>query len=157
MIRSLRQRHSRVAVVMGLLLPLAFAAGIAARRPVPEVSELPFARESTPHNYSEVEWDRAHLFPRTPALVSLLRDANATRFAVEVSIPEGFAKPDVLVYWYSGPQPGPRDIPADSVLLGACDACLPLPASAQAGRLLLYSLADHEILDTSQSFTLRKL
>ena len=104
----------------------------------------------------EVEWDRVHLFPRTSAMVALLRDANATHFAVEVSTSEGFAKPDVLVYWYSGPQPSPRDIPDDSVLLGACNTRLPLPASAQAGRLLLFSLADHEILDTSQLFTVRK-
>jgi len=50
--------------VTGVLLPLAFAVGIAARRPVPDVSVLPAALAPAPRNFSSLEWDRADLFPR---------------------------------------------------------------------------------------------
>jgi len=157
MIRSLRQRHRRIAVVTGVLLPLAFAVGIAARRPVPDVSVLPAALAPAPRNFSSLEWDRADLFPRTSARVRLWRDPNRTnQFAIEISLPRDFAKPDVLVYWSAGTQPSTNALPDDSRLLGVCGSPLPLLAATDGGKLLLYSLADRELLDASQSFAVRQ-
>jgi hypothetical protein len=159
MIRSLRQRHRRIAVVSGVLLPLSLIVGIAARRPAQGVSELPMAIDRAAPSFSVVDWERADLFPRTSARVRLVRDPSITnRFGIEISLPKDFARPDVLVYWDAGTLASTNVLPDEALLLGACGSPLPLPASvrAGAGKLLLYSLADREVLDASQSFTARQ-
>ena len=62
-------------------------------------------------------------------------------------------KPDLLVYWLAGSVRVTGKLPDQAVLLGAFQpsVALPLPqnAAATGGSLVLYSLADQEVVDAS--------
>src|SRR5215208_6851605 len=100
MIRPLRQRHRRMVTVIGVLLPIAFAAGITARKPAPAVARLPAALAGTPQHFEAVEWVRDDLFTKTAIQVRLLREkVGAGHSAVALLAPKDFLKPDLIVYW----------------------------------------------------------
>ena len=67
------------------------------------------------------------------------------------------AKPDVLVYWAAGKETAVEGLPDNARLLGALSnhAPLPIPADVrgEAGRFVLYSLADHEVVATSKALS----
>ena len=162
MIRPLRQRHRRMITIIGVLLPIAFAAGIAARRPAPTVATLPTALATTQRHFEAVEWERADLFTKTPIQVRLLRErAGAARFAVEFSAAKDFVKPDLIVYWVANSPNLTDTLPDNARLLGAFNSSLALPLSPDAGPgsgvLVLYSLADQKIVEVSKPFALQKL
>lgn len=153
MIRPLRQQHRRIVIALGLFLPLVFAAGIAARKPVPSVQELPAALRPAPQPVMDQVWKRSGLFSNAPVEVRCLREKDSARLAVQCSAPAGFLKPDLLVYWVAGKAPPAGTLPENAALLGEFDSPrLPLPAEAATanGRLVLYSLADNEIVDVSK-------
>ena len=54
----LRQRHRRVFAVLGVLLPVAFAIGIAARKPVTGVAALPGELAQTRSEFTTTVWER---------------------------------------------------------------------------------------------------
>ncbi|HTI97826.1 MAG TPA: hypothetical protein VL527_02900 [Dongiaceae bacterium] len=157
MIRPLRQRHRRMFVVLGIALPLAFAGGIIARKAVPQVAHLPAGINPVQPEYSAVEWERTDLFPTNAITVRLLRNApGAGRRAVAFAAPADFVKPDLIAYWVPGNSAPIADLPETAQLLGTfASAALPLPepASQQPGCLVLYSLADSEIVAASKTFT----
>jgi hypothetical protein len=160
MIRPLRQRHRRVVIVLGVFLPVAFAVGIAARKSVPGMTSMPKELVASPQSFAVTEWERADLFTKTPIQVRLLRErAGAAHFAVELSAPKDFAKPDLIVYWLAVGTKITDTIPDGAFLLGSFHslAALPLPleAGSASGVLVLYSLADHVIVETSKSFALQ--
>ena len=68
------------------------------------------------------------------------------------------AKPDVLVYWAAGKETAVEGLPDNARLLGALSNHLPLPTDArgETGRLVLYSLADHELVAVSRGFIVQK-
>ena len=150
MIRPLRIRHRRSLTVLGVVLPVAFGLGIAARKPLPQMGAVPIElREATPPHAATV-WERPDLFTNAPVQVRLLREAG--HFAVACAAPTDFVKPDLLVYW-SGSPPTNDKLPNAAVLLGVFTAsALPLPADAanRDGLLVLFSLADQEIIAVSQ-------
>jgi hypothetical protein len=156
MIRPLRQRHRRMVLALGLFLPVAFAVGLAARKPVPTVSELPSALAIAPQRFETVEWQRAGLFTNVPVAVRLLREQKAAgEFAAAFSAPDDFLKPDLLVYWVAGRADLTGALPDNAILLGAFGATpLPLPdgVAKSDGRLVLFSLADGEIESVSAPF-----
>ena len=154
MILPLRKHHSRVFAILGVFLPVAFALGIAARKPVPIVGVLPQGLAHAPEKSLSVVWERADLFSKTQIQVHLLRGlAGGGRLAVSLSAARDFAKPDLLAYWVVG-NPAVRDkLPENAVLLGVfSSSAVPLPAEAAAvdGVLILFSLADQEIVDVSR-------
>lgn len=156
MILSLRRRHRRMFAVLGVLLPLAFAAGLAARKPVPAAAALP--RElATPAPATAADWERTDLFMRFPVQVRRLRAAagEPPALALRATDPQ-FARPDLLVYWLPHAPAASGELPADAILLGAfAAAALPLPPVAAAeGVLALYSLADQELVAVSVPFQL---
>ena len=158
MILPLRRRHRRIFTVIGILLPAVFVAGIAARKPVPTTA-LPNSLISAEETFSVNQWDRHDLFTNIAIRVQLLREAsNTNRIAIQMSAPKDFVKADLLVYWLPVESTLKDNIPEDAVLLGAFVSGLPLPMSpAMAGKpgaLVLYSLADHEIVSVSQPVTL---
>ena len=160
MIRPLRQRHRHMIVGLGVFLPLAFAAGIVARKPVPGMTSLPKELAVSLREFAVTEWERADLFTKTPIQVRLLRERTGVgRFAVGFSAPKNFAKPDLIVYWVAGISNLTETVPDTARLLGAFHSSSPLPlpveAVASSGMLVFYSLADHEILETSKAFELR--
>jgi len=150
MIRPLRILHRRTLTVMGVVLPVAFGLGIAARKPVPQMGVVPVElREATPEPAATV-WERRDIFTNAPVQVCLLRATD--HLMVGCAAPTGFVKPDLLVYW-SGSPPITDKLPSDAILLGAFTAsALPLPADAanRDGLLILFSLADQEIIAASQ-------
>lgn len=155
MIRPLRQRHRHIFMVLGVFLPVAFAVGIAARKPAPLANKLPAALTATTQEFNNIEWQRADLFAKSPVQVRLLREQNrAGSFAIALSAAKDCLKPDLLVYWVAGNSSITDTLPGNAQLLGALNSSSPLvlPAGAatQTGVLILYSLADNEIVDVSK-------
>jgi len=161
MIRPLRQRHRLMIIVLGVFLPVAFAVGIAARKPVPGMTSLPKELVASPQTFAVTEWERADLFAKTPIQVWLLRESAGTgRFAVELSGAKDFVKPDLIVYWVAGNPNLTDTLPDNARLLGAFNSSVALPLSPDiapgSGVLVLYSLADQEIVEVSKPFALQK-
>ena len=154
MIRPLRQFHRRAWLALGIVLPVAFIAGIAARQPLPEVNSLPKEISPATAAFASEVWSRADLFPKSPVRIRLLREEVAAgKYAVALSAANDFVKPDLLVYWSDGKSGNPDILPANAILLGAFTTPqlrLPPDAEKTDGRLVLYSLADNEIVDVSQ-------
>ncbi len=85
--------------IVGLLLPLAFIAGIAARKPIPTTMlSTDFLQERKA--FTKATWDRSDLFPKTALRVQLLcQEATTNRCAIQFSAAKDFVKADLLVYW----------------------------------------------------------
>ena len=144
--------------VIGILLPVAFVAGVAARKPIPTTAPSD-ALLSPRQTFSQSGWSRSDLFTNTAVRVQLVHDvANTNRIALQISTPKDFVKADLLVYWLPAQSIFKDNIPDNAVLLGAFVSAQPLPMpptlAEKLGRLILYSLADHEIVAVSQSVTL---
>ena len=128
MIRPLRQRHRRMVIVLGVVLPIAFTVGIAARKPVPGMTSLPKELAASPQTLAVTEWERADIFTKMPIQVRLLREsAGAGHFAVEFSAAKDFVKPDLIVYWVTGSQNITDTLPENARLLAAFSPSSPLP------------------------------
>ena len=161
MIRPLRQRHRRMVIVLGVFLPIAFLIGIAARKSVPGMTSLPQELVASPQKFAVTEWERADLFTKTPIQVRLLREsAGAGHFAVEFSAARDFVKPDLIVYWVAGSPNVTDTLPDNARLLGVFNSSvalsLPPDAGPDSGVLVLYSLADQEIVGVSKPFALEE-
>jgi hypothetical protein len=154
MIRQLRQRHRHIVFALGLFLPVAFAVGIAARKPAQLINELPAALAVALQPFENVEWPHADLFAKSPVQVRLLRERNgAGKFAAAFSAAKSFVKPDLFVYWVAGNSNITNTLPDNAILLGEFTSSpLPLPddAAKSGGVLVLYSLADNEIVEVSK-------
>ena len=158
MILPLRRRHRRMFTVIGILLPAAFVASVAARKPIPTTARsdaLLLPRQI----FSQNGWNRSDLFTNVAVRVQLLHDAaNTNRSALQISTPKDFVKADLLVYWLAAESIVKDNIPDAAVLLGAFVSGQPLSmpptVTEKSGRLILYSLADHEVVSVSQTLTL---
>jgi hypothetical protein len=157
MILSLRKRHRRIFTVLTVFLPIVFAVGMAARRPVPAVRTLPKDIVGSQPVFPYTLWGRNDLFRRTSIDLGLLReDKDRGRYAFSFTAPIDFAKPDLIVYWINGDSTNTITLPVNAVLLGAFDPQRPLVIPDRipdhTGELLLYSLADGEVVDVSKPF-----
>jgi len=157
MILSLRQRHRRIFIALGIFLPVAFTIGIAARKPVPIAANLPAALVIVPPSYESAGSLRTNLFAKTPLQAQILRNRQeSNRFAIELTASKDFLQPDLIVYWVADSTPVTDKVPEGAILLGEFgSSALPLPdqATKSSGQLLLYSLADGEIVDVSKSIS----
>lgn len=158
MIRPLRQWHRVIVCTLGVLLPVAFAAGLVARKPVPVTATVPSGLAGQANDFGRVLWTKADLWPGQRIVTSLRRNA-AGSVAVELMFRD-LAKPDVLVYWAAGKESAVEGLPNNARLLGALSNLNPLSIPAdvrgEAGRFVLYSLADHEVVAASKSFVVEK-
>lgn len=158
MIRPLRQHHRRLFTTLGLLLPVALIVGVAARKAVPSVAALPAGLGTSSQHFTSTEWVRDDLFGKTSIQARLLREStSAGRFVVSLVGPKDFAKPDLIVYWVAGVSSNSTDVPDGARLLGAFGAgALMLPAEilSDEGALVLFSLADQEVVDVSKPLRL---
>ena len=154
MIRPLRQRHRLMVCTLGVLLPIAFTAGVAARKPVPVAVNMPPGLAGKPNDFSKVVWTKTDIWPGQRIVTSLRRDA-AGSLAVELMFRD-LVKPDVLVYWAAGKDTAAEGLPDNARLLGALASRTPLPlptdVRGEAGRFVLYSLADQEVVAVSKDF-----
>lgn len=144
-------------MTLGVLLPLAFAIGIAARKSPPNAVERP-AGFAVPPGFEAVEWERTGLFAKSPVSVRLLREKdNSGRLAIECSADKNFIKPDLIVYWTPENSHFTDRLPDDARLLGPFDSIMTLPedTTKSGGLLVLFSLADGEIVDISKPIRLQ--
>src|SRR5438270_13389197 len=70
MIRPLRQRHRVMISALGVLLPVAFAVGIAARRPIP-VASVPRDLGGKAKDFAQVVWTKPDLWPGHDIITTL--------------------------------------------------------------------------------------
>ena len=158
MIRPLRQRHRVIFCSLGVLLPVAFAAGLVARKPIPVAATVPTELAGHTNDFGRVVWTKTDLWPGQRIITSLRRDA-AGSLAVEL-IFRDLVKPDILVYWGAEKDAAGKGLPDNARLLGALASRTPLPlptdVRGEAGRFVLYSLADHEVVAVSKDFTVKK-
>src|SRR6266496_1812882 len=151
MILPLRQRHRRMFTVLGVLVPIVFVVGIATRKPMPLRTTPQMAADF--RAAESLVWERGDIFSQVPVRVRLLH--SPVYFAVEFLPGRGFAKPDLLVYWVTAKQSATDTLPDNATLLGAFNPSvsfqLPQDADRIGGAVVLYSLADHEIVDWSKS------
>src|SRR5690349_21830035 len=155
MVLPLRQCHRRIVIAMGVILPVALTLGVAARKPAPTVTSLP-ANLATPEISSATTvWDRSDLFAKAAIQVRLLRDnTNGSRFSLKFSAAKDFVKPDLLVYWIPEDSKGVNSLPESALLLGSFHSAslvLPAEAAVHPGVLVLYSLANGEIVGVSKA------
>jgi hypothetical protein len=161
MVRSLRQRHRIVVLTLSALLPAAFLLGIDSRRSIPLLPSLPTSLSHQPVRTYQSVWLRDDLWENMPLRTRLLSDPPHSNLALEVTAADPVVRPDVLLYWLPATSKLDESLPSDAVLLGAWIQQpvnpLPVPQSAKAGqgRLILYSLADHEIVNTSKPFAIQ--
>jgi len=158
MIRPLRRRHRLIVSVLGVVLPTAFAAGLAARKPVPVSTALPTAIAGRSVEFATVLWTKTALWPGHEISTRIRRSALGS-LALDLAVQQ-LPKADVLVYWVAGAETAGDGLPKNARLLGALaeHTLLPLPTGARGERgvLVLYSLADHEIVATSNAFLLER-
>lgn len=158
MIRPLRRLHYQAFMVLGWALPVVFAFGLVARKPFPTLDTLPAALATSGPRFPICLLERGDLFAKSPIQVRLLRETSAHgALAVGFAVDPGYViKPDLMVYWLAGNPAVAEQLPEGARWLGEFNAdALPLPveASATKGVLVLYSLANHEIVEVSQPMT----
>lgn len=149
----LRQRHRRIFAVLGVLLPVAFAVGVAARKTAAPVETLPAELSSQTQTFTATDYERTDLLAKSGVKVRLWQDLSTGKFGVGLVAPKEFVKPDLIVYWLAGQQGISDKLPSDATLLGSfASTVLPLPneAAEKEGVLILFSLADQEIVDVSK-------
>lgn len=153
MILNLRQRHRRVFAVLGALLPLLFVVGIAVRRAVPQPESLPPELSPQTVTFTATGYERDDLFHKSPVQVRLFRDHESGALAVGLTAAKDFLKPDLMAYWSAARPTASDALPPNASLLGAFiggPLALPTEASVQDGFLILFSLANQEIVDVSK-------
>src|SRR5678815_2901729 len=156
MIRHLRQRHRVIVCTLGVLLPVAFSAGLAARKPVQVPATVSSRLAGQANDFGRMVWSKADLWPGQRISTSLRQDA-AGSVAVELMIRD-LVKPDLLVYWVAGKERAVEVLPDNARLLGPLSnnspLSIPVDARGETGRLMLYSLADHDLVAVSRMLTL---
>ena len=160
MIRPLRQRHRMVVLALSALVPAAFVLGVTSRRSLPAVVSIRSAFGSQSAASYEPRWTRDELWEKQQLRTRLLEDPTRSNLALEVTASEPIARPDVLLYWISGNPNVGDSVPNDAILLGTWiqepPKAIEIPQTAKGdGRLILYSLADHEILNVSKAFPIQ--
>src|SRR5262245_48360015 len=125
MIRPLRQRHRVVVCALGVLLPLAFVAGMAARKPVPVSPSVPSELTGHAKDFGPVVLTKMDIWPGHRIITSLRRNA-AGSVAVELMVRD-LVKPDVLLYWAAGQETAVAELPENARLIGALSNRAPLP------------------------------
>lgn len=155
MTRPLRQRHRKVVLTLSVFLPAAFVLGIASRRVAPLISIAPTdALYQKADSYKSV-WVRDDLWEKSPLRTRLLSDSTTSNLALEVTAKDPIIRPDVLMYWVQGTPKINDSLPSEAILLGswtqdsANALAVPRAAKIAEGKLLLYSLADHEIVNVT--------
>jgi hypothetical protein len=155
MIRPLRRRHRVTFFALTVLLPVAFGAGMAARKSGPATASPPPTLSVETPRFDTVLWERDDLWEQMSVRLRFTSD-EAGRLAVTILPKLEIIRPDLIVYWAPGPPKLDGKLADDAIFLGALNrnGALRWPANAtgQEGTLLLYSLADHEIVAASKSF-----
>src|SRR5882724_10568427 len=150
MILALRQRHRRMMIALGIILPAAFVVGVGLRKAPPLRATPPLLADL---QGMEVQlWEKSDLFPKVPVRVRLF---HTPAYSTIQFLPRrAFVKPDLLAYWAAGNPAITEILPSSAKLLGGFNSSirlqLPDDARQNEGVLILYSLADQQIVDVSR-------
>ena len=153
MILPLRQRHRRVFAVLSVLLLVAFTAGLVTRKRIPTTVTLPPELLPRTQTFTATDYERDDLFEKSPVKVRLWKDLSTGQLAIGFLAPKDFLRPDLMAYWVAARPQAANALPPDAVLLGSFVATvlvLPAEATKTEGTLILFSLADQEIVDVSK-------
>ena len=157
MIRPIRLTHRCILLSLSVVLPLVLFAGIAARKPAASMTTIPVGLYSAPRPSTPALWVRGDLIPGMHCQISLFRETLSGAFSITCTAAPAVTKPDTLVYWSPSMVSDTEKVPDNAALLGAFDApSLILPSEAIRGAngvLVLFSLADNEIVGVSQPFS----
>ena len=154
MIAGLRRRHRIWIGLLALVVPAGFLLGVLGREEPRVLDALPATLLGLDGGTARTIWEHEDLFGTVPVTVSLLSTPGTTGRLLELSPRSDPRRPDVLVYW------APASAPADQLAEGAYllgrlagtraqHFALPPEASAESGRLYLYSLGHQELLDSA--------
>ena len=151
MTRRLRQHQRYAFILLAALLPVGIVLGLTGRKVVPTTAGLPANPTRQVGPVQEV-WKRPSLFPGRNIDARMLRTAEGDGLAIELT--GNVSAPDLLVYWSS--MASTVELPPDAVLFGRFGQTTPAPRNlvGRNGHLILYSLANHEVVATSQAFEL---
>jgi hypothetical protein len=141
-------------------MPAAVAMGLSARRGVPVAEALPAGLAPQPGHFVRTTEAPDILFSKTSVRAQLLRDiTDVSHYAIHFSVPENFVKPDMIVYWTDGDKTVSESLPNDARFLSVFTADIELPnyVVRGTGRLVLYSLADDELLAVSEPIQIFRL
>jgi hypothetical protein len=154
-ILPLRRLHRVAFAVLVVVLPVVFAAGLAARRPPPTMDRLPAALQDGAVPLAFVHVERHTVWAGRDVTVRLRADADPpSRAEVEVSSGEAIDRPDLLLYWADSGSAPAAALPAGARLLGGWAGvgtrrlALSPDAIARGGTLVLYSLGLQEVVGT---------
>lgn len=160
MIRPLRKRHRVMIFALSALVPAAFALGIVTRREIPTLSAD--AAGLSHRSASRELWSRDDLWEKATIQTRLMNySGKPGAFAIELKSKDKIVRPDILVYWVPQGSKVQDSLPGDAFLLGSFDQSVPAPlalpphAATESGVLILYSLAEHELVAVSKPFSTR--
>lgn len=143
MIQPLRNWHRWTFEVLGILLPIVFLAGLAARPSGTKSTSLP------PALSGQKIFETASAWKNHSITTTLFTDGPAVLLQLEPAA--RLVSPDLLLYWSSEPAPTADGIESNATLLGSFEPGRRylLPREAKRGRLLLYSLAHRKLVDSA--------
>ena len=149
MTRTLRARHRRAVLALGVVLPAGIAIALAARpAPLPAAALGIPALAATPAPASPLWAGRGG--DVALSIVAHLVRADDAIVALDLAVRSDVGQPDTLAYWSTAPGAAAA-LPHDAILLGPVDFQRPerfaLPAAAHdtAGTLVLYRIAQGSV------------
>jgi hypothetical protein len=158
MTRDLRQTHRATFYVLALMLPVSFAIALIARKPAIVSQSAPIGPAVNELDSTEVIWTRMDLWPGHNISSTLHRDAKNS-VGIELTCHD-LPRPDLLLYWVANPATPADALPADALFLGAVRGGklirVPDGIRGESGLLVIYSLADNEVLARSNLFIIGK-
>jgi hypothetical protein len=150
----LRQQHRIAVAALAVILPAALGSGLALRQPI-VLSQLQ-GLSLPPNTYGPISWTNYTLWP-DKQIATYLRRGEARTVAVELAW-STFHEPDLLLYWVPGKKPQLASLPSEARFIGSVqpNKVLPLPLEIRGptGMLVLYSLANHEVVAASSGFVI---
>lgn len=156
MIRPLRRRHRRIISVLAVLLPLAFIAGIASRKSIPAMAEIPPAIRPAAPEFTHLIFEQNDLWGQFDITTRVYADTlPPSRLAVELHPQRYLGFPDLLVYWNAGAAGAAKIPPQEAFLIGVLSGreksrfLLPATALETDGSVILYSLAQQQRIATA--------
>lgn len=163
MTRTLRARHRRAAVALGVVLPAGIALALVARPAPPPAAPLGIAALDAP-GPSSLDLPQGSDDGRVLAIATRLAPDD-TGVALDLVVRSDVGQPETLVYWSAtggrvadddtAIRPGATDVlPDDAILLGPVDFqraerfALPPAARDTSGALLFYRIAQGSVVAT---------
>jgi hypothetical protein len=138
---------------LGIILPVTLGFSLATRKAVPVSSEIPAALRGQERNFEATAMVYPQLFPKLRLTARVWRERHdAGIHAVEFAPAGNVLMPDLLVYWAPGGTMIAGALPTNAVEIGAFGpGPLPWPTEFTnfPGVFVLYSLANHQIVDVS--------